>query len=67
MERKLPRQNFFGKILVYLVRLSPFSEILENAVLFTTGSCGKFKTDVLLEWKAFLVFTTVITSLLPMG
>ena len=60
MERKLPRKNF-------CVRLSSFSEILENAVLFATGSCGKFKTDVLLEWKAPLVFTTVMTSRLPMG
>lgn len=56
----------FSKILVYLVRLSCFSEILQNAVLFATGSCGKFKTDVFLEWKEPLVFTTVITSLLLM-
>ena len=66
MERKLPRKKS-SKILVYFVRLSSFSEILENAVLFTTGSCRKFKPDVLLEWKVPLVFTTVITSLLPMG
>ena len=56
----------FSKILVYLVRLSCFSEILQNAVLFATGSCGKFKTDVFLEWKEPLVFTTVITSLVLM-
>ena len=66
MERKLPRKKSL-KILVYLVRLSSFSEILENAVLFTTGSCRKFKTDVLLEWKVPLVFTTVITSLPLIG
>lgn len=46
--------------------MSSFPEILENAVVFTTGSCGKFKPDVLLEWKVPLVFATVIMSLLPM-
>lgn len=56
MERKLlPREIVF------------FFRNFGNAVLFVTGSCRKFKPDVLLEWKAPLVFTTVITSLLPMG
>ena len=42
----------FSKIWVYLARLSSFLGILENAVLFATGSCLKFKPDVLVEWKA---------------
>ena len=29
-----------------------FLEILENAVPFATGSCQKFKPEVLVEWKA---------------
>ena len=28
-----------------------FLEILENAVPFVSGSCRKFKPDVLVEWK----------------
>ena len=66
MERKLPRNKFvknFGlpREIVFFFRN------FGNAVLFVTGSCRKFKPDVLLEWKAPLLFTTVITSLLPMG
>ena len=30
----------------------PREEILENAVPFATGSCRKFKPQVLVEWKA---------------
>ena len=30
----------------------PREEILENAVPFATGSCRKFKPEVLVEWKA---------------
>ena len=51
-----------SKIWVYLARLSFFLEMSENrhyrcsqpknAVLFTTGSCRKFKPEVLVEWKA---------------
>ena len=37
------KENFWEKIWVYLARLSSFSEILENAVPFATGSCRKFK------------------------
>ena len=46
------REIFFSKILVYLARLFSFLEILENTVSFATGSCRKFKPDVLVEWKA---------------
>ena len=35
----------FSKIWVYLARLSPFWEIMENAVPFATGSWRKFKPD----------------------
>ena len=43
----------FPKIWVHLARLASLSlEILENTVPFTTGSCLKFKLDVLVEWKA---------------
>ena len=41
----------FSKIWVYLARLSSFSEILESAVPFATGSCRKFKPDVWLNGK----------------
>ena len=51
MERKLPGKNF-SKIWVYLARLTSLTEILENAVPFATGSCRKFKADLLVEWKA---------------
>ena len=50
MERKL-RGKKFSKIWVYLVRLPPCLEILENAVSFATGSCQKFKPEVLVECK----------------
>ena len=40
-----------SKIWVYLARLSSVLEILEDAVPFATGSCRKFKEDVLGEWK----------------
>ena len=40
-----------SKIFVYLAKLSSFFGILENAVPFATGSCRKFKADVLIEWK----------------
>ena len=40
-----------SKIWVYLARLSSFSEILESAVPFATGSCRKFKPDVWLNGK----------------
>ena len=45
------------KIWAYFARLSIFWEILQNAaVTFATGSCRKFKADVLGEWKAPKVF-----------
>ena len=51
MEKKTSGKKF-SKIWVYLARLSPFWEILENAVPFTTGSWRKFKLDFLVELKA---------------
>ena len=48
--RTTSRKNF-SKIWVYLARLSSFSEILESAVPFATGSCRKFKPDVWLNGK----------------
>ena len=53
MEKKLPGKNIPRT--VYLARFSFFSEILENAVPFATGSCWKLKPDVLVEWKAPVV------------
>ena len=50
MEKKSGK--IFPKIWVYLARLSSFLGISENAVPFTTGSCLRFKPDVLVEWKA---------------
>ena len=51
LNAKKIRENF-PKIWVYLARLSSFLGILENAVPFATGSCLRFKPDVLVEWKA---------------
>ena len=51
IERNLPLKNFrkFG----YTSRGYPsFLEVLKNTVPFATGSCRKFKVDVLVEWKA---------------
>ena len=42
----------FSRIWVYLARLSSFLEVLKNTVPFATGSCRKFKVDVVVEWKA---------------
>ena len=50
MEKKSGK--IFSKIWVYLARLSSFLGILENAVPFATGSCLRFKPDVLVERKA---------------
>ena len=41
----------FPTIWVNLARLPSFLEILENVVTFATGSCRKFKPDILVEWK----------------
>ena len=46
----------FSKIWVFLTRLCSVLEIFENAVPFATGNCRKFKPDVLVEWKAPIVF-----------
>ena len=51
MERNLPLKNFrkFG----YTSRGCPsFLEVLKNTVPFATGSCRKFKVDVLVEEEA---------------
>ena len=50
MERKLPGKNFPNLGIPREVVF--FWESLENAVPFATGSCRKFKPDVLVEWKA---------------
>ena len=54
MERKLPEKNFRVGY-----RFSSFLEILENAVPFSTGSCRKFKPDVLVEWKVPIDFSNL--------
>ena len=62
VEWKEKFREIFSKIWVYLERLSSFLEMSENhhyrcsepknAVPFATGSCRKFKPEVLVEWKA---------------
>ena len=52
VEWKANSREKFLKIWVYLARLSSFVEILENALPLTSGSCRKFKADVLVERKA---------------
>ena len=54
MERKLSEKNFRVGY-----RFSSFLEILENAVPFATGSCRKFKPDVLVEWKVPIDFSNL--------
>ena len=49
--KKTSGKKNFSKIWVYLVRLPPFLEIPENAVPLATGSCQKFKPEVLVECK----------------
>ena len=48
---KKTSRKTFPTIWVNLARLPSFLEILENVVTFATGSCRKFKPDVLVEWK----------------
>ena len=64
MERKF-REKKVSKIWVYLVRLSSFLKILEKAVPFATGSCRKFKPDILVEWKAPFIFNSLLQFLFP--
>ena len=49
--KKTPAKKNF-EIWVYIARLSSFLEISENAVLFVTGSCRKFKADIWLNGKS---------------
>ena len=74
MERKFPGK-FFRKF-EYTSRGCPlFLEMSENrhyrcsqpknAVPFATGSCRKFKPEVLVEWKAPLVFLQAVFQSLP--
>ena len=49
--KKTSGKKNVSKIWVYLVRLPPFLEIPENAVPLATGSCQKFKPEVLVECK----------------
>ena len=34
----------------------------ENAVPFATGNCRKFRPEVLVEWKAFIIFFSALTG-----
>ena len=57
MERNLNLREKNSKILVYLAMFSSvffffFFLILDDSVPCATGSCQKFKPDVLVEWKA---------------
>ena len=45
------RENF-PKIWVFVARSSSVLEYLNDAVPLATGSCRKFKLDVLVEWNA---------------
>ena len=45
------RENIFENLAIPR-EVFLFLAILENAVPFATGSCQKFKPDVLVEWKA---------------
>ena len=45
----------FSKVLVQW-KWPLLLQIFENAVPFATGSCRKFKPDVLVEWKAPMFF-----------
>ena len=49
--RKFPVRNF-RNIWIYLLRLTSFPEIPENAVPFGTGNFRKLKSGLLVEWKA---------------
>ena len=62
--KKIPGKKV-SKIWVYLVRLSSFLKILEKAVPFATGSCRKFKPDILVEWKAPFIFNSLLQFLFP--
>ena len=42
----------FPKIWVFVARSSSVLEYLKDAVPLATGSCRKFKLDVLVEWNA---------------
>ena len=64
MERKFPGKKV-SKIWVYLMRLSSVLEILEKAVPFATGSCLKFKPDILVEWKAPFIFNSLLRFPVP--
>ena len=58
MRQKFSGRQKFSKIRLYVVRLSAFPEIPEipeipeNGLPFDTGNFGKFKPEVLVEWKA---------------
>lgn len=48
-------ENFWEEILKHLGiphEIVLFLEIFENTVPFATGSCWKFKLEVMVEWKA---------------
>ena len=53
--------KIFQKLLGMPREVVPVLDILKKAVLFTTGSCRKFKPEVQVEWKA----TNMLTRLSP--
>ena len=55
MERKLLGKKF-SKILGKSREVVLFLVIFRNAVPFRSGSCRKFKPEILVEWKASAVF-----------
>lgn len=58
---EIPSKKFLES-LVY--PMSPFPEIMENAVLFITGNFWEFKPEFFIEWSALTIFVsyTCITT-----
>ena len=62
MERNLNLREKNSKILVYLAMFSSvfFFLILDDSVPCASGSCQKFKADVLFEWEAPWAFPSSV-------
>ena len=62
MERNLNLWEKNSKILVYLAMFSSvfFFLILDDSVPCASGSCQKFKPDVLFEWEAPWAFPSSV-------
>ena len=62
MERNLNLREKNSKILVYLAMFSSvfFFLILDDSVPCASGSCQKFKPDVLFEWEAPWAFPSSV-------